>query len=187
MKDLIINKAAERFARYGFHKTTIEDIAKDLNKVKSALYYYFKTKEEIFKAVIDFELEKFSVIIRDSLEKEKNPKDKLFAFITSHLQAFGKLTKEYSTLLDLYFSEHNIVQNARDIYDKRELSVIKNILEEGIKEKVFNIKDINTTSLVILTSIKGVEQEFVSEKDLKNIKILSETMAHIIIKGISKE
>lgn len=187
MKETIIAKASERFARYGFHKTTIEDIAKDLNKVKSALYYYFKTKEEIFKAVIDFELEKFAVIIRASISKEKKPKDKLFSFITSHLQAFGEITHDYSTLLDLYFSQHNIVQEAREVYDKREITVIENILEEGKKAKVFNIKDIKLTALVILTAIKGVEQEYVSKKELKNIKKLSETMAEIIIKGISKE
>ncbi|MBU2584052.1 MAG: TetR/AcrR family transcriptional regulator, partial [Bacteroidetes bacterium] len=58
-KDLIIKSAKERFARYGFKKTSMNDIAADLRMGKATLYHYYKTKEEVFNAVIKFELNEF--------------------------------------------------------------------------------------------------------------------------------
>ena len=51
----ILDSARELFARFGYKKTTMEDIAQSLGKGKSSLYYYFKNKEEIFQAVVDWE------------------------------------------------------------------------------------------------------------------------------------
>ncbi|MFW6389223.1 MAG: TetR/AcrR family transcriptional regulator, partial [Marinilabiliaceae bacterium] len=48
----ILKSARELFAKFGYRKTTMEDIAQALRKGKSSLYYYFKNKEEIFQAVI---------------------------------------------------------------------------------------------------------------------------------------
>ena len=49
---LILNAAQKRFAHFGISKTSMEDIAADIGLSKSSLYYYFTTKEDIFKAVI---------------------------------------------------------------------------------------------------------------------------------------
>ncbi|PKN72465.1 MAG: TetR/AcrR family transcriptional regulator, partial [Deltaproteobacteria bacterium HGW-Deltaproteobacteria-10] len=47
-----IKAAAKRvFAKWGLNKTTMEDIAGEAGKGKSTLYYYFKSKEEIFETV----------------------------------------------------------------------------------------------------------------------------------------
>ena len=51
----IVEIAKDIFARFGFKKTTVEEIAKAARKTKSSLYYYFNNKEEIFQAVIEHE------------------------------------------------------------------------------------------------------------------------------------
>ncbi len=53
----ILDASRDLFARFGYKKTTMEDIAMALRKGKSSLYYYFKNKEEIFQAVIELESE----------------------------------------------------------------------------------------------------------------------------------
>ncbi|MCL1901583.1 MAG: TetR/AcrR family transcriptional regulator [Endomicrobia bacterium] len=187
MREEILHAAAVRFARYGFGKTTIEEIASDLNKVKSSVYYYFENKEDIFKAVIENELEKFAVMLRENIRMAKTPKEKLRAFITSHLQIFEKLAKGYSTIKDIYFSKHDIVQKTRAEYDKREAVILESILSKGNRSKEFRVSDIKNTVLVILTAVKGAEQEFLAAKSVKNMKSLSETMADILVNGVSKE
>jgi len=46
-KVLIINSATKYFSKFGFHKTTMDEIAKHIHKAKGVLYYYFKGKEEL--------------------------------------------------------------------------------------------------------------------------------------------
>ncbi|MBN2535129.1 MAG: helix-turn-helix transcriptional regulator [Spirochaetales bacterium] len=52
IKELIIDSARKIFARFGFKKTTVDEIANSIHKGKSSIYHYFKSKEEIFKDVI---------------------------------------------------------------------------------------------------------------------------------------
>jgi AcrR family transcriptional regulator len=53
VRDRLIDTAAELFARRGYSRTTINDIAKELGLRRSSLYHYFRNKEEILDALID--------------------------------------------------------------------------------------------------------------------------------------
>ena len=55
-KEIIIAAATTLFSRFGLDKTTMEDIAKAAKKGKSSLYYYFKSKEQVFAEVIRKEI-----------------------------------------------------------------------------------------------------------------------------------
>jgi len=48
----IVHTASQVFSRFGFKKATMEDIANAVGMGKSSIYYYFKSKEEIFEAVV---------------------------------------------------------------------------------------------------------------------------------------
>ena len=56
VRDIIIESATMHFSRYGFHKTTMDEIAKHIHKAKGVIYYYFKSKEELFNEVVKQEL-----------------------------------------------------------------------------------------------------------------------------------
>ncbi|MEZ4489891.1 MAG: helix-turn-helix domain-containing protein [Cyanobacteriota/Melainabacteria group bacterium] len=50
---LLIDGARELFGRYGFEKTTVDDIARHTGIGKGSVYLEFKTKEDILIAIID--------------------------------------------------------------------------------------------------------------------------------------
>ena len=54
-QELIIEVAQKLFARYGFKKTTIDEIARLAHIAKGGIYYYFDSKEDIFRAVLEKE------------------------------------------------------------------------------------------------------------------------------------
>lgn len=49
----IVDVAAGLFARYGFRKTSMDDIARAAKLSRQGLYLYFSNKEEVFKAVVE--------------------------------------------------------------------------------------------------------------------------------------
>ena len=65
MRNTIVGIASEVFAKFGFKKTTVDDIAQALRKGKSSIYYYFSSKEDIFKAVVDKEAD----ALREKIDK----------------------------------------------------------------------------------------------------------------------
>src|SRR5882724_13115388 len=44
---MALETAARAFNERGFYKTSLDDIAAELNVTKAALYYYFRSKDEI--------------------------------------------------------------------------------------------------------------------------------------------
>ncbi|CAL1520852.1 TetR/AcrR family transcriptional regulator [Chitinophaga sp. MM2321] len=52
-RTLILEAALKRFKRFGLSKTTMEEIARDLEISKGSLYYYFSDKESIYIAVVE--------------------------------------------------------------------------------------------------------------------------------------
>ena len=53
VREELLSKAAEVFERQGFAQTRIEDIASALDLKRSALYYYFKTKNDVLRALVE--------------------------------------------------------------------------------------------------------------------------------------
>lgn len=58
LKERIFQAAQARFERYGYRKTTMDEIAHDAGIAKGTTYLYFKSKDEIVAAYADRELEK---------------------------------------------------------------------------------------------------------------------------------
>jgi len=54
-KGIIIQVAHKIFSRYGLIKTTVDEIAKTARMGRASLYHYFKSKEDIFREVVEKE------------------------------------------------------------------------------------------------------------------------------------
>ena len=79
VSEIILNSAKTIFARYGFKKTTMDEIAQAARKGKSSIYHYFKSKEDIFKAIVEKEADELSAAIAKATNghtKNKSLKNK---------------------------------------------------------------------------------------------------------------
>jgi AcrR family transcriptional regulator len=86
VRDQVVQAARQVFARYGFKKTALDDIAREARKGKSTIYYYFKSKDEIFKAVIDAEAEIRAKAIDSQISQIEDSKLKLKTYIYVRMQ-----------------------------------------------------------------------------------------------------
>ena len=77
-KDIIVSVANKLFSRFGFQKTSMDEIAKTARKAKGSLYYHFASKEALFKEVVSREMSvlknQLSVIVNNT---ELNAGDKI--------------------------------------------------------------------------------------------------------------
>jgi len=103
-KEIVLKVAQEIFAKYGLTKTTIDDIAKAAGVGKSSIYYYFKNKEDIFRAVIESQVQMVGDRIKNAIDAAKTPKDikwyktaHTIHFIDSLLYSFRWLKEKFSS------------------------------------------------------------------------------------------
>src|SRR6266498_367960 len=76
----LIETAMKLAYKQGFRESSLADIAKAAHVPVGNVYYYFKTKEELGKAVVERRLEEFRAF-RAEMGRLSSPKERLFAFV----------------------------------------------------------------------------------------------------------
>jgi len=185
-REKIVAAARTLITRYGFFKTTIEDIAKSLHVGKSALYYYFKDKDEIIKAMLAEDIGKIKDQILQILAATEAPQDKLKKYSVIRMTFFKEYATVYSVLKDEYMLHFAYIQKIRKEYDEFEASLIREIMAEGVKKGIFSIKDIDLTSLTVFAAIKGMEYDWANRFDVASIEKNINAMFEILLFGIMK-
>jgi len=153
----IIEAAGVTFNRYGFKKTTMDDIAYAAGKGKSSLYYYFKNKEEVFEAVADQEAEILKDEINEALTKADNSIDKLRTYISIRMHRFIAKGNLYAALNDNFLATFSFIEKIRNKHREWEIDRIDSILKEGVARNEFKTANVEFMGSTILTAMIGFE------------------------------
>lgn len=188
-KDMLIEKARQLFARSGFENTTMHDIAEASQRGRRTLYTYFRNKKEIYDAVIESELDNLYVQLQETVDKENTATDKLMLFFISRLEIIKEVVTRNGTLRGDFFRDIFRVENARKAFDKKEIDLLKIILEEGVQSNEFEVRDTTKTARILHFALKGLEVPYIRGVMTQNPKdsIDRDTVANLIFTGITKK
>lgn len=185
-KITIIKAAQELFARFGFVKTTVDEIARAARMGKATLYHYFKSKEDVFKEVIEKESRILNEKVKDAIDKEETPQKKLRAFVLTRMMYLNELANIYSALKDEFLNHYAFIEKAREKDFYQEIKSVKNILNEGIEKNIFVIHDAELTSFAIISAMKGLEYPWSIKVTLPDIEKNVDKLLEILFRGILK-
>lgn len=183
-KKRVIVAAGQIFSRYGFRKTTMDEIAASLKMGKSSTYYYFKGKEEIFEAVILYEAEVLRTELSKAIKSVDSPADKLKSYVFVRMKAFEKLSNYYNAIFDKNLDHFEFIEKVRERYDKEELAMLRLILYLGVRQKVFRTLNSEYTALAIQTTLKGLEVPLFWKKKELNIESRLNAILEVLFNGI---
>jgi AcrR family transcriptional regulator len=188
-RDHIISIATSIFSKFGFRKTTIDDIAQALGKGKSSIYYYFKSKEEIYREVIKKEADQLrNEIYTKVVDTNMNPKDKLREYVLIRMRFLRELVNFNEALRNDYLKNFAFVEKIRESYDNEEHEVIKGILQEGIEQDIFTLEETDFSALAFVTAMKGLEVPLFikNEYTLDDLEEVLDGMLQILFYGLVK-
>lgn len=157
VKDQIIESATKYFSKYGFHKTTMDEIAKNIHKAKGALYYYFKNKEELFNEVLKKELGTLKDALLKIVHSNNNALTILTDYMLTRFKLLSKAVNYHETLKADFFERYHFVKDVRDDFDSFEQVQLTTIIEKGNVEGYLNVKNIGPTVDVAMMIIKSIE------------------------------
>ena len=171
VREQLIQAARQVFARYGYKKTALDDISKEARKGKSTIYYYFKSKDDIFKAVIDAEAEIRAKTIDDQISTIEDPQLKLKTYIYVRMLTLKKVGNYYEAIKNDLLDNLYFVNSLRNNHFDTEVNLVKNLLLEGIKKGVYTIQNPELTAKTIVTLLHGFEVPLIlknlSDEDLQ--------------------
>jgi Transcriptional regulator len=186
VREQIVDSARQIFSRFGFKKTTMEEIAQAVSKGKSSIYYYFQSKEDIYKAVI----EKEATLIRDELSnaisQASDPAGKLKAYVTVRMRTFQAMANFYEAIKNEFLSNLDFVNKTREKYDKEEIQMVEGILKEGVIRNEFAIEDTEFAAIAIVTAMKGLEIPIFTHKKPLNLEERIDHLLKVLFYGMIK-
>ncbi|GAP42127.1 transcriptional regulator, TetR family [Lentimicrobium saccharophilum] len=157
VKSSIVTVARQIFSRFGFKKTTMDEIALASRKGKSSIYYYFESKEDIFQAVVEKEASMLKRELQEAIKPIGDPREKLKVYVLVRMNTLKKLANYYDAIRSEYLSHLDFVENIRKKYDDEEISMVEAILKEGAEKMEFNIDNTRLAAIAIVTAMKGLE------------------------------
>jgi len=186
-KGIITTVAQKLFSRYGLIKTTVDEIAKAARMGKASLYHYFRSKEDIFREVIEKEGRILDEKIKEAIDKEETPQGKIKAFVVTKMKYLSELANIYSALKDEYLDHYAFIEKAREKNFHKEIETIKTILREGIEKGIFANRDIELTSFAIISAFKGLEYSWSIKVPVPTGETNMEKLLEILFNGIVKK
>ena len=181
----IIDTAIEAIAQDGFAQTTIAEIAKRAGVSKGLLYLYFKTKEDLFKAVIrSFVVPRIDALTAIIDSSEMSAED----FLRGPFLEFAKTLpgSPISILVRLMIAEGpkhpDLLQYYWDNVVSRGLAAISELLERGVQNGEFRRSIVNDLPhLFVMPVIFSVIFKLLFEKQCPNTDTMIEAQVDLLI------
>ena len=160
----LVDVARQLFAKNGVDNTTMNDIAVASTKGRRTLYTYFKSKEDIYVAVVESELDKLSEALDKVASEKIAPDVKILKLIETHLDAIKLIVRRNGTLRASFFRDIWRVERVRRNFNLHEIALFKQVLIEGNEKGIFEVENVDILADILHYCVKGIEVPYIRGK-----------------------
>ncbi len=185
----ILNQAMRIFLEKGYHGTSIDDITRAAKLTKGALYWHFKSKEDLLKRIVEeYEKRFLDGMIQAMSEVKGSIPDKIeryFRYNANFAYYNRELCVSFDTLAaELVGAHHGVEIEFRRIYKKYQ-EFLSSLIVQGKKEKVFKEEiDENLAALVIIAFHVGILLQWSMNMDEIDGEAYVNTFKKIMLRGL---
>ena len=160
----LVDVARQLFAKNGVDNTTMNDIAVASTKGRRTLYTYFKSKEDIYVAVVESELDKLSEALDKVASEKIAPDVKILKLIETHLDAIKLIVRRNGTLRASFFLDIWRVERVRRNFNLHEIALFRQVLIEGNEKGIFEVENVDILADILHYCVKGIEVPYIRGK-----------------------
>ena len=160
----LVDVARQLFAKNGVDNTTMNDIAVASTKGRRTLYTYFKSKEDIYVAVVESELDRLSEALDRVASENIAPDLKILKLIETHLDAIKLIVRRNGTLRASFFRDIWQVERVRRNLNQHEIALFRQVLVEGNERGIFEVENVDILADILHYCVKGIEVPYIRGK-----------------------
>lgn len=185
-RDRILKVAVKIFSRYGFQKTTMDEIAKTAHKAKGSVYYYFNSKEDLFRAVVQQEINEIKSGLTRVIIQQRETSAMIKEYLLQRMYLMKYAVNYHETLKADFSEKYEFLEDIREEFFRFETDLLKAILDKGVEEKKLDIRDTTATAVVIILAMKAIEIPFYLQKRISQYENTITELLDILIRGLEK-
>ena len=184
----IINSALAIALEKGFENSRMDDIVDHSKLSKGTIYYYYKSKKDLYLSLVDFWFIEYSTGILSTLDKKESASDQLIALFTYFIYQYKKSPSTFELMIEFWRMsrlDNDFNYKLQKIHTQF-LDYIAEIILTGIDNEEFKDVDPKITALSILINIEGIKWFSIFENSNVEAHEYMETITKFILKGLKK-
>jgi len=187
-KDLIADAALACFLTSGYSGTTMDDIVKASGISKGGIYWYFKSKDEIFLYIIEKCFNDWNKELAIRLKKDDPATVALGKFVDYFLEVIVAPVLALTHEFIIHIKDKAALNKAYTYISNVNKNVIKKIIQDGITKGEFKAVNPETAANVFTGIFESISfQWFTRYNDRKILEQNAKTALDIFLQGISNK
>ncbi|MEA2012194.1 MAG: TetR/AcrR family transcriptional regulator [Verrucomicrobiota bacterium] len=186
----IMNISLGLFTSKGFHNVTMSKIAEESEFAIGTLYNFFKSKDDLYEAIIIELIEKHRKMFKENLDLPLYPLEKIKKIIHSDLKFISEnadiIRAFQAELLSATTLKHAEMNSKIEAYHNEIISYFADIIREGIESNFFR----SATPLIMAHGLKGMIEAYctiATDKDsIISRKKYAEEIIEMFFAGVLK-
>jgi len=166
-KTAILSAAQKLFREKGLGMSTMEDVAGSAGMGKSSLYYYFKSKEEIFNAVVEMEIGEIILETIKQVSLQQGLLDKLTVFANVKFEMSRNRRSLYRAMeagmdAEAYSRYQEVKKNIHQKYLLKETVLLQQIMvTAAVRKEIaeFTPRVLDDIIIIFLSALRGINRE----------------------------
>ena len=187
-KDQIMNAAQVVVASKGYDQARMDDIVKKAQLSKGAIYWYYKSKKDIYLSLIDYWFNEYSAGVLKSLEDKDSSSEQLKSLFEYFVDQFDQNPDTFKIMVEFWRTsglDVDFNNKLQEIYSQF-LEYIIDIIKNGIESGEFKEVDPRITALSILINIEGIHWFTLFDKSGVEAHEYINTISNFILNGLKK-
>ncbi|NLW49004.1 MAG: TetR/AcrR family transcriptional regulator [Firmicutes bacterium] len=191
-KTEILQAFMKLVSRFGLEKTTIQDIAKDAGVSVGVIYKDYANKDELIDAYANLVVEKIIDDYRDLIDENKSPEEQLYDLIIGSVKIIHHYLLDDLGIQQILADDISLKYVRKNYSRKAEIkkcfvSLVNDIMQDGVEQGVFQIKDVPLTAELFLDAFQGYYMSILFEENyVDQLLEKREAMFRFLIKNLKR-
>ena len=157
-KEQIMDAALKVIISKGYENSRMDDIVDLSSMSKGAIYWYYKSKKEVYLNLVNYWVIKYSTVINHIVEEDDSAADQLKDVFDYFILQYEQDPSAFKALVEFWSlagRDEDFHRKVDRVYTKF-LQFLERIINKGVKSGEFKKLDVRVTALSIMVNIEGI-------------------------------
>lgn len=188
-KEQILSAALKVIVEKGYHGSRMDDIVKASNLSKGAIYWYYKSKKEVYLSLVNFWVSNYSVVLNHIVEEDIPASDQLRALFHYFNQQYENDPAVFKALVEFWSMaarDKDFKEKFQKVYTEFTV-LLEDILSNGLKSGEFKDINIQIAALSIMVNIEAMNWFTLFDTHGVTARDYMDTLIEFILSGLKEK
>jgi len=188
-KGQILDAALSVIIEKGYENSRMDDIVASSNMSKGAIYWYYKSKKEVYLSLVNHWVHNYSAVLNHIIDADRPASDQLRSLFQYFIDQYEKDPAVFKALLEFWSMagrDPEFNKKLQKVYSEF-VKLISTIIQRGVDNKEFKNLDVDLTAMSIMVNIEGIMWFTLFKLKNKSAREYIQTISDFILSGLMKK